>query len=632
MFARWMIKNREAFLPALAHLARIGSLTIAAAGAHAAYAADMSDYRITHYERSVTVGDAGKMTTRVTVAVKLLTDAALQRFSQYMVSYNADLQTLTVDGAQTVHADGTRAHADLKSAVFDRPAPSAVLAPRFSSDHLRIIALPATTLGDTIVVSYTLDDRATLFPGKFTDLDSFPPTEAFDNVQETLDTPTDMALQIDARGMEPVSDTVHGSRRVRIYRYRTPDAGPVPSQADSVSALDAGARFIATNFSDYAQIGRLYEQRAQPQSVPSANIRALADTITGDVSDRRMQAQLIYHWVSRHIRYLAAYVGAGPVVAHSADEVLRNGYGDCKDHLALFIALLDAKGIRAENVLVNLGNSYRLPSAPAWYVFNHAIAWLPEFGVFADTTDGFAPFGILPFAASDKPALDTATGEILHTPLEDGSNSASSIDYAIVVHATGDAEVKGAITLSGQAGINAMRALATQGADRVSYNLLKRTGWTGKMAITAPDRGAIDGPFRLDLTGTIDNLAIMPGPAALAIPVMPNYGSIKNFADYVLRQAGQRLDGPCTATSLHEHYRVELPAEAKIIAIPPDVRSGTGEVTYSSIYRRSGQTVEIDRVLARKFRSNVCSGMALEQWLPTARAISTDLQRQILYR
>jgi hypothetical protein len=624
--------TKTSLIPALAQITFIGWLAIVPALAHAAHAAQEPEYRFTHYERSVTVDDTGRMTTSVTLAVRLLSDAAVQRFSQYMVSYNADLQTLTVDDAQTVHADGTSAHADLNAAVFDRPAPSAVLAPQFSADHLRIIALPATTVGDTIEVRYTLQDRSTLFPEKFTEFVTFAPTEAFDSAEETLDTPADMKVRIDAHGMESVSDTVRDSRHVRIYRYRTPDGGPAPAQAESVSALDTGARLIATNFSDYAELGRVYEQRAQPKSVPSAQIRALAATITGDVTDRRQQAQRIYDWVSRNIRYLAAYVGTGPVVPHSADEILRNGYGDCKDHVALFVALLSAKGIRADNVLVNLGNGYRLPSAPAWYVFNHAITWLPEFGLFADTTDGFAAFGILPFAASDKPALDTATGEMLHTPPQNGSNSTSSIDYTIKIHPAGDADAIGVITLSGQASINPMRSLARYGSNRISYELLKQTGLNGAMNIKAHDRETMDGSFRLDLTSTIDNLAIMPGPAALAIPAMPNYGSIKNFADYVLRQAGEQLDGPCIATSMHEHYRVNLPAEAKIMAIPPDVHASIGEIAYTATYRRRGQTVEIDRLLARNFHTNVCSGAVLEQWKTLARTISTDLHRQILYR
>jgi len=166
----------------------------------------------------------------------------------------------------------------------------------------------------------------------------------------------------------------------------------------------------------------------------------------------------------------------------------------------------------------------------------------------------------------------------------------------------------------------------------LGYELLKSTGLTGTLHATALNREARDQPLQINLTGTIDSIALMPGPAALAIPVMPAYSTIKAFASYVLTNASQPLDGPCAGPAVHEHYSVRLPASATIIAIPPDVDSTNGPVSYAARYRRSGQNVEIDRVLRRDFQTNVCSGVMLKQWYSTAREISADLKRQILYR
>jgi transglutaminase-like putative cysteine protease len=627
-----MANMKTHLLYLLPRIARAMSLGIVLAHALPAHSADTPDYRYTRYERVITIDDSGRAVRRVTLSLVLSSDAALQRFSQYAVSYDADLQTLTIDNAQTVHANGEKLPANLKDAVFDRPAPTTAVAPMFSSEHLRFIAFPAVGRGDTVQLSYTLADRETMLPGKFNEIAYFPPTEAYDNVQETLDTPVGMPVRIDAKDMQSVSNTVQGTRHVQIYSYRTPASGPVHEQADPVSPLDTGPYFIATNFADYAQLGQAYGQRAQPQMRASEPIRKLADQLTQNVTDRRQQAMLIYDWVSRNIRYVAAWVGSGPVVPHSAAQVMSNGYGDCKDHDALFIALLRAKGISADTVLVNLGNSYRLPSAPALAVFNHAITWLPELGVFADTTSGFSPFGILTFSSSDKPALDTVTGQILHTPPQNGENSRSSSNFTIKVGDDGNAVIHGVFILNGQATFTPRLALSQYKADRIGYELLKRIGLTGSLRFAAPSIDEIDQPLNVDLIGTVNNMALMPGPAALAIPVMPGYSSIKAFADYVLAQASQPIDGPCAGTTVHEHYNVTLPASAQIIAIPPDVESRNGEIDYTASYRQNGQHVEIDRVLQRNFQTNVCSGAMLKQWFATALEISTDLKRQILYR
>ena len=616
----------------LPQTARAVLLGVVLAYALPAHSADTPDYRCTQYERVVTIDDSGRAVTRVALSLVLSSDAALQRFSQYAVSYDADLQTLTIDRAETVHANGESVAANLKDAVFDQPTPTTAAAPMFSSEHRRFVAFPAVRRGDTVQLSYTLTDRETMLPGKFNEIAYFPLTEVFDNVRETLDTPVSMPVRIDAKGMDFVSDTVQGMRHIQVYRYRTSDSGPTHEQADAVSPLDTGPYFVATNFADYAQLGQAYERRARPQMRASEPIRKLADQITQNVTDRRQQAALIYHWVSQNIRYLAAFVGSGSVIPHSADEVLSNGYGDCKDHDALFIALLSAKGIRADSILINLGNSYRLPSVPAWAAFNHAITWLPEFSVFADTTSGFSPFGTLTFASSDKPALDTVTGQILHTPPQNGANSMSSSDYAIQISNNGDADIHGAFVLNGQAAFTPRLTLSQYKADRIGYELLKRTGLTGSLRAAALGSDEIDQPLRLNIDGTVNNMALMPGPAALAIPAMPGYSSIKAFADYVLAQASQPIDSPCVGTAVHEHYKVTLPANARIIAIPPEVDSRNGDIVYTASYRRNGETVEIDRMLQRNFRTNVCSGAMLKQWYVTALEISTDLTRQILYQ
>ena len=620
-------------LPHLAlQVARLLPLGVVLACACSASAAEMPEYRYSQYERVVSVDDEARAVAHISLSIVLSSDAALQRFAQYVVSYNGDWQTLTIDKAQTVHADGETISANLKEAVFDRPAPATTVAPMFSAERWRFVAFPAVRLGDTVQLSYTLKDRATMLPGKFSEVVSFAPTEAYDNVEETLDTPAGMPVRIDASGMQLVSDDVRGARHVQVYRYRTPAQGPTHEQANSVSALDTGPYFIASNYANYAQLGQIYEQGADSQIQVTDAVRTLADRLTEHATDRRQQAQLIYDWVSRNIRYLAAWVGSGPVVPHSADQVLRNGYGDCKDHDVLFIALLKAKGIRADSVLVNLGTSYRLPAVATWAVFNHAITWLPEFGVFADTTSAVSSFGILTFASSDKPALDTVTGEMLHTPAQNGENSASSSDYTIEVGDKGDANVHGSFVLNGQAAFAPRLSLLRHNGDRIGYELLRRVGLTGSLHIAAAGRNDIDQPLALDVTGTVDNVALMPGPAALAVPTMPSFSSIKAFADYVLAQAWQPTDSPCAGTAVHEHYSVILPASAKIIAIPPDVDSAIGEVTYTAKYRRTGQRVDIDRQLGRRFRSNVCSAAMLKRWLPAATVISTDLRRQILYR
>ena len=64
-----------------------------------------------------------------------------------------------------------------------------------------------------------------------------------------------------------------------------------------------------------------------------------------------------------------------------------------------------AKGIESHPVLVNLDSAYTLSTPPTMAQLNHAITWLPEFDLFADTTAAVAPFGTLPYREYGKPAV-----------------------------------------------------------------------------------------------------------------------------------------------------------------------------------------------------------------------------------
>ncbi|CAB3746521.1 MULTISPECIES: DUF3857 domain-containing transglutaminase family protein [Burkholderia] len=620
-----MIRHRTS----LSRLARFGIAACLTLAPPIAFAAD---YQVERLDNTIRVDASGRRTAQVDLSVKLLTDAAIARFGQYVLQYNAQLQTLGINAAQTVHADGSTVPVDVQHGIFDRPAPVTAAAPQFSAEHLRIVAFPALSKGDSIRLSYTLTDTDTLFPGKFSVQLAFPPTEDYRAASITLDTPAAMAVAIEAREVSATADTTRDGRRIRVYRYETPAPGPIEEQSNAVAWTDRGPLFVATNFSSYADIARAYRARAADKQAPADAIRALADQITAGVDDRREQAMRLYAWVARNIRYVGVYFGAGPVVPHPADAVLANRYGDCKDQVTLLSALLAAKGIESRTVLVNLGDRYRLPEAPDVLAFNHAIVWLPEFDAFADTTAGVLPFGALPFEASDKPALDTATGNVIRTPPQNGRNSRSLLAYTLDLDPDGNAAMTGDIALDGQAVQYARQMFVYVQPKRLSDEMLRRSGLSGELHMTPHHLDALDQPFSIALRGTLNQLSLMPGPAAFAVPPLPNFGRIRDFADFVLRQKDKRIDSVCAGTRLEERYRITLPADVEILAIPPDVDVRAGEISYRSTYRRNGRTVDVTRVLDRDLAGNVCSSAKLVEWADAARSISKDLKRQILYR
>jgi hypothetical protein len=114
----------------------------------------------------------------------------------------------------------------------------------------------------------------------------------------------------------------------------------------------------------WAQIGNWYEGLAAPQSEGGTDIASEAKNVApGD--DFMTKLENVASFMQQQIRYVGIEVGIGGLKPHSAEEVFRNRYGDCKDKATLMIAMLDAVGIRATWVAVDHRRGLVNPEAPS---------------------------------------------------------------------------------------------------------------------------------------------------------------------------------------------------------------------------------------------------------------------------
>lgn len=148
-----------------------------------------------------------------------------------------------------------------------------------------------------------------------------------------------------------VTDTVQGNQRTITAVIEHQPA----QQAENamVDSTDFSPVFVATSLPSWEAIGATYWQQSQSKTAITPEIQRLANKITGNQTGIAA-ARAIYNWVAQNIHYVAVFLDeASGYIPHSATEILRNGYGDCKDHVALMQALLAAKSIQAYPVLVN---------------------------------------------------------------------------------------------------------------------------------------------------------------------------------------------------------------------------------------------------------------------------------------
>jgi hypothetical protein len=296
----------------------------------------------------------GSYTTIFHVEKLATNESAAHNIAQYTLEYSESMETAEILEAFTRKADGKVLEVD-RTQIFSQAPPGSPQVPKFTDRKQKVVVFPDVVAEDMVV--YTVKrTRKPSFLGQFYSGDVFQRGLAFEYVRVNITLPKAMASQVEAQG---VDHQVEDAGQSITHKFFDRNPRPTAAEPAALSPWDTDPHYIISTFADYAAVATAYRQLAAGKAAVTPRIQALADEITADTTDRREQAHRIYDWVSKHIRYVAVFLGNGGYEPHDSASILENGYGDCKDHVVLLEALLKAKGIASMPTLIDSGNRYR---------------------------------------------------------------------------------------------------------------------------------------------------------------------------------------------------------------------------------------------------------------------------------
>jgi transglutaminase-like putative cysteine protease len=636
-----MLAKRYRGIPLVAVMALSGFCTSAQAIA-AKDAADIHpNVTILQDDTEYDVHADGSYTKDEVESFRIETEQGVTRNAQMPLRYSASLEALEVLEAYTVTKDGRRIDVT-PDQIREQQSAESARAPMFDDNKVKVVVFPGVEVGATLTLHSRTTQKAPLFPGEFSALEYFDDQTPRVSTHLTIRAPQSMTLHVDAVDL-PGGRVEPDKAQTQLWKWSLSNLPAQAPELSSISDVNHSPRVAVTTFADYAAIGAAYQRRAKPAAAVSPRIQALADQLTQGVSDRRRQAEILYDWVSANIRYVAIYLGFGGVVPHSADAILAAAYGDCKDHVTLLEALLAAKGIHSEPVLVNAGGIYWMPKvALPLGVFNHAITYLPEFDLFVDSTASFARFGVLPPTELGKAALvtgnDADAGGLRTLPLSGPDNAHVQVTIRMTVDRDGTISGASQVADSGIFDLAARQIFASlpPGVEpQIAERILSATNQDGSGNYQHGDPRDLGQPFDFSTQFTLADYALFPGPGAIQVPAgLGSFTRINGAFD----QAGpetRRYPIAVPGRQVTETSIITFPAGVSIprLPAPVDIESsfGTYSASYSASYRAEGSTVTVVRDLRLKPSGPLITPAYYAEFRKMARAVKRDLRAQLVY-
>lgn len=528
-------------------------------------------------------------TDRYEILIK--TRAGADRWSQVRLGYSEKMQALDVLEAYTLTADGQR-HDVAQDRIYTQESYSSASAAMYADRKVKVIVFPNLAPGSRLVYTVRQRQTAPYFAGYFGLWETFSRMTQFDRAEVDLKAPAGMALHIQAQGMQ--GGALPASDGQQHWHWTLHDTQAMPVQNWTLAPWEYSPTIMVSSFAGWGQMGLAYQAKAGPAAQVTPAVQQQADAITAGLADRRAQAQAIYDWVAGHIRYVAVYLGNGGLEPNSADMILANRYGDCKDHTVVLEALLAAKGIASSPVLIGANAGPTLPQIAVLGRFNHAITWVPEFGLYLDSTSPFARFGQLPASDLGAPVVHTLDGSMARTPAAGPDNSAvhirASFDFRDDGSVSGRTDVD-----AGASGEIAERGgfaqLTAQTRQRVQDSIMASSGFDGTSQLV------LDGvptdltrPFGFHVDFQASDYADLSVLGAMNLPDPPGADSIRDL--YKGTSSPQNLTPfQCNAGLHEETYVLRFPQGVPLIAVPQGFSFTTQAGTYQVQWSRQDQVV-----------------------------------------
>ncbi len=318
------------------------------------------------------------------VAVYINSDEAVRDYSQISVSFNSFYEDIQLEYANVRTPDGK-----LDSIKADATQIQSPTDENFYHDRKELLfSLPNVRKGSVIEFQYRYTDTKKMVPNHWFDSFSFhwwedraagqgSRADAITKSELIINAPATIKLFSTDASRYAIAFKRNEKNNQQILSWSGTNLAKIELQSDMPREHDYAPYLRVATTDNWNDVARWANSLIEPHLLSDSALEKIVTDIKKSSPTPEAKVKAVYQTIQDRIRYVFAHVGRGGYEPHDTTEILKNGYGDCKDQTLLAVKLLRDLGIKADPALiVTRGRGIPDMTIPG-ISFDHMIVHIP---------------------------------------------------------------------------------------------------------------------------------------------------------------------------------------------------------------------------------------------------------------
>jgi len=342
--------------------------------------------------------------------IKVLNERGKENFAESLIEYDSTFEKIELVYARTIKPDGSVVYVGSRHI---RDVSKYLNFPLYSNARVFIISFPEVAAGS--VLEYKVRIKRSQLVNKKDFFLSYP-LQSYEPVilaefNVILPKGRNLKSKFLNQGYNDfgavLSPDKKEENKKQVYSWQFKNIPQIIPEPGMPADVEVNPAILLSTFSDWQDVYSWWWSLAKDKIKSDHSIKnAVRNLIKGEPSDLD-KARAIYNFCAKDIRYVAVEYGQAGYEPHSASDIFRNKYGDCKDQAILLVTMLKEAGLTAHPVLIATKSYYNMNDDFPSGIFNHCIAvlYLKDKPVFLDPTAETCSFGDLPLGDQARKVL-----------------------------------------------------------------------------------------------------------------------------------------------------------------------------------------------------------------------------------